>query len=691
MAQRLKVREFGTSIGGFNGATGNYITIGNVLNFLAGDNFSVFAWINPDRGIIGGTKAIASKKNNGGSSSGAAGWSLCSLGSGNPWNFVRFLAFDGTTSKDITGTIPLKNGWNFVGVTVNRAGNITLYINGVADTAAANGALGDLTNTEVLRFAADGAGNNKYSGSLDSIRIFSKELSAQEVANLYFIGALPAPGNLLGEWLFNEGAGTSALDTSPSGNNGAFTGTPVYSLGSPMHERLRVREFGTSLEARSANNSKVVFTDAETLHPANAITVAIWLKILTAQSQDVFSRAASVSDRVPLLNTVGTIRFALTLSGVNLNFTSTRILEVGRWYHVVCTYDSATGAGIIYVNGQVFATGTGTGTITNTGNWQLNTLNGSTYGDMRYDSLKMWSAAMAAGDVQELYLKGRTPHPGFVLDCNFNEGSGSVANDSSGYGNNGAITGATYSTDVVVKERTKITDATPRVRVRDFGTSLFAKSAGSVKTTLTTAFKVGALNAAGLTVSFWFKFDVATGQTLIRFNSQDDTLDNLRIAIEATRKLFIFATDTGGTGALVVKPTTLTPNNEWVNIAFTFIYDGANGNAEIFLNGISTGTGSRSAYAQRDSGNFKVAFSSTANESFDSVRVFNRILSAAEILALYQNGRVPNDALTSMQLEWLFNEGSGTVANDNTQYGNTGTISSAAYSTDVPGTLRQAS
>jgi len=36
------------------------------------------------------------------------------------------------------------------------------------------------------------------------------------------------------------------------------------------------------------------------------------------------------------------------------------------------------------------------------------------------------------------------PHPGLVGWWSFNEGSGTVAGDSSGYGNNGTIYGATW-------------------------------------------------------------------------------------------------------------------------------------------------------------------------------------------------------------------------------------------------------
>ena len=83
-----------------------------------------------------------------------------------------------------------------------------------------------------IGFAPNNAGMD---GIIDEPRIWNRALSATEIASMYFNNIVPRDG-LVGEWLFNEGSGTTALDTSGNGNNGTITGA-TYTLDVPLQER----------------------------------------------------------------------------------------------------------------------------------------------------------------------------------------------------------------------------------------------------------------------------------------------------------------------------------------------------------------------------------------------------------------------------------------------------------------------
>jgi hypothetical protein len=222
---------------------------------------------------------------------------------------------------------------------------------------------------------------------------------------------------------------------------------------------------------------------------------------------------------------------------------------------------------------------------------------------------------------------------------------------------------------------------TDRIAIRDMGTALTSdSSASTVKTTSASNLYPTVLNPDGISNIFWFKYSEATGQTLTRFNDKDDTVDNLRINLETgTNKLFVWAVDTGGSGSVVYKTTQELNPGVWYRIGWTFQYSGTTGTAEIYVNGVLYGSGSKLSYAQRDSGNYKVAFTNTLM-TFDSTQVYDRVLTSQEFADDYVNAITP----TNPSLEWLFDEASGSTALDTSGNSNDGTISGAVYTSEVP-------
>ena len=136
----------------------------------------------------------------------------------------------------------LTNTWYHVAVTYDgtlaSAGRVHVYVNGVLDKTAGE------TSASIPNYASDlafgklvGNPTSYFAGSLGDVRIYNRALSAAEVSDLYTATTLPpAPspvtptGNGVAYWKFDEGSGTTAADSSGSGNTGTVNG-PSWTSG----------------------------------------------------------------------------------------------------------------------------------------------------------------------------------------------------------------------------------------------------------------------------------------------------------------------------------------------------------------------------------------------------------------------------------------------------------------------------
>ena len=78
--------------------------------------------------------------------------------------------------------------------------------------------------------------NSAYAnGHIDEVAIFNSELSASDIANIYNSGVpadLSGFSSLVSWWRFEEGSGTTAIDSGTGGNNGSIDGA-TYSTDVP--------------------------------------------------------------------------------------------------------------------------------------------------------------------------------------------------------------------------------------------------------------------------------------------------------------------------------------------------------------------------------------------------------------------------------------------------------------------------
>jgi hypothetical protein len=141
-----------------------------------------------------------------------------------------------STTPDITGVTYADNQWHHVvGIFDNASKIATTYFDGVLKTTQSGITAGPLSGTNALYIGDRGAGaSNFFTGSLDEIRIYNRNLSADEVAKLYRTTAPDNPDTgLVGYWPFNgpDISGTTAYDRSGKGGNGTLGNGPTKTIG----------------------------------------------------------------------------------------------------------------------------------------------------------------------------------------------------------------------------------------------------------------------------------------------------------------------------------------------------------------------------------------------------------------------------------------------------------------------------
>lgn len=231
----------------------------------------------------------------------------------------------------------------------------------------------------------------------------------------------------------------------------------------------------------------------------------------------------------------------------------------------------------------------------------------------------------------------------------------------------------------------------PRQVVRDFRTCLNTGNfAGSVSCG-DLGFGASANLTPAVTYSTWVKFNnfqtsspfistlvgVENGGTsnVLLLRAGDGTAPN-------NNKINFVGNFFGGAGIITCSSTTTLITGLWYHIVSTFDNTGL----YIYINGALDKTVANSTITSVSAaGTCFISLSNAGtdrqmNGLIDDTRVYKRRLSATEITNFYYGVEPANTSLTAW---YKLDEGSGTTATDSSGNANTGTITSATYSTDV--------
>lgn len=141
------------------------------------------------------------------------------------------------------------------------------------------------------------------------------------------------------------------------------------------------------------------------------------------------------------------------IGGSYRNVYSDEIVKENTWYHIAMTYDGSILK--LYINGEMQSNPVQiSGTIKYSSyNMMIGANNGASvveYFDGVIDEVRIWNKALTQEEInlyKDRVLKG--DESGLVGYWRFEEGSGTVANDSSSYGNHGTIYNSLWVQDTV--------------------------------------------------------------------------------------------------------------------------------------------------------------------------------------------------------------------------------------------------
>jgi hypothetical protein len=422
---------------------------------------------------------------------------------------------------------------------------------------------------------------------------------------------------LVGYWDMNEGTGTSVFDRSGAGKTGTLVNGAAWVDG----------KFGKAVSFDGSNDYIDLSTVSAQVIP---ITFSFWAKPATASPVGILDTAPSVAN--PLRNwPAGSIEWYNANPSVSLNLTA------NEWAHLSFVYTHDGNRHLAYYkNGVLQANATGdTDTSLAWTTFTLGNINGGAAGSYSglLDDFRIYSRALSANEISRMYQQGVAKRAsvnttGLVGWWRFNEGSGTLARDDSGKGNNGTLTsGPTWTTG-------KFGNGLSFDGVDDYvaignPASLQISGAGSA-VTLSSWVYVASRPAAG---------DYAIiGKGYESANQNEWRMTMLG---QASADPVVFFRTVAATGRSHKTNSTL-PLGQWVHVVSTCLYgDSA---PKIYFNGVEQALtlddGTASTYnfpsssndvsIGRDSNN-----SSRFNGRIDDVRVYNRALSATEVATLY--------------------------------------------------------
>jgi hypothetical protein len=373
-----------------------------------------------------------------------------------------------------------RNTWYFYVGTYDGA-NIRLFLDGKLD--AVSGSLsGGLTNTGTTWDIGQRGGAAFFKGRMARQFFMDRALSEEEIYGMYISKITPNDSSLKGYWKLDENTGTTAVDSSGNGNDGVIT-SGIYVTSVPFttrttaSNRIAVRDMGTALRfdgagLTSENGDFVSISNASlpgTLFNQTSFSMGCWYRIDglasvgPANAQHIMGKYAGGAPEFNLIYAAS----SRNIRAFTRSTTQSATVEVPQpiasgWYHAIMVVDYPNLTNTLYVNGVAVAQGlcvTGDtsatqaftiGKASTSGETTARPVNGI------IDEPRIWSRALTAQEVSDLYLNNIVPREGLVAEYLFNEATGTTATDSSGNGNNGTISGATYTTDVAIIPREEV-------------------------------------------------------------------------------------------------------------------------------------------------------------------------------------------------------------------------------------------
>jgi len=609
--------EIGSAAGYFNG-TDNSLTIGTQPVYEFTGPFTVSLWIKPASLEVAGIFARENFKNNGNN-----GYLLALYPSDPKFSLE---ANDGKEIASADGSGVGVGVWTLL-TTVYDGTNLSVYVNGTLSKQVASGFTPPANNGSLVFGMPEQGGLYAFNGSLEDIRVYSRALSASEITFLYNAD-ISTPNS------------PTDLQTYPGSTQMGLTWNTPSKGATVTDYTVNYRKSGTSTWTVFTHNPSVVNEQVVTglmngtsydfeVIPVNAFGKGTASNIVTARPT-----------ATPTAITVSvTPNKTSTTSGTNIIFTAT----VTNALNPSVTWSAQLGT-ITPEGLYTAAPNMGSSTLTDT------------------------ITATSIQDPTKYATANITVSSGLVGWWPLDEGTGPVAHDISGQGNNGTWGGTPSSSNGTYYTTGEIGSAVGYFNGTDnsltIGTQPVYEFTGPF--TVSLWIKPASLEVAGIFARENFKNNGNNGYLLALYPSDP------KFSLEANDGKEIASADGSGVGVGV-----------WTLL--TTVYDGTN--LSVYVNGTLSKQVASGFTPPANNGSLVFGMPEQGglyafNGSLEDIRVYSRALSASEIYSHYNTDvGTPNSATdlqtypgsTQMGLSWNTPSKGATVTDYTVNYRKSGT------------------
>ena len=469
-------------------------------------------------------------------------------------------------------------------------------------------------------------------------------------------GRTPPVPTPVARWAFDDGSGTTAVDSSGNGHDATLGTGTSWITGNVGAKAMRMNGTASALATVSG---PVVDT-------ATSFTVSAWVNLSNLNGYQTFVSisGASVSGfYLGLRGDTGTLSFARLNSdatGGAVVAAADSAPTTNTWYHIVGVNDAAAGTIALFVDGQLVSTATYTAGWHANGNTlighgfyggnQVDYVNGAV------DEVSMYASALSAEQIAAL------DHPG---DYTLDEGAGATSVDVSGHGNTLNLnTGAGW-----------VAGHTGSGALSFAGTSDGNASAATPVVDTTQPFSVSA----------WVKLSSLSGfQTFASIDGTNTSGFYLQLRGDTGRFAFTRLRTDSNSATVYHADATATPTiGTWYNLLG--VNDVASGQVRLYVNGVLQSSASApfswkaTGATVIGGGKFNGGRVDFVNGQIDDVRFYNSPLSAeaaavvpyigADVQSFINVAAATTGITVSSDLSGLFMEdinygGEGGVYND---------------------------
>jgi fibronectin type 3 domain-containing protein len=202
------------------------------------------------------------------------------------------------------------------------------------------------------------------------------------------------------DYSFEEGTGTTALDSSGNGNNGTLSGSVSYAAGIPVAGQptggLDLTSGGVSI----GNPSDLNFT--------GAITLSAWINpTSSAGTQGIIEHGYTQNPDAEVFLRINGGTYQVGSWNGNNSYVSGTMpsSDLNTWVYLTGVYDPSQSKWLIYRDGALLASSgtTSQGAVTVNGNWTLGESDNSRYFTGGLDEVSIYNTALSASAVAKLY------------------------------------------------------------------------------------------------------------------------------------------------------------------------------------------------------------------------------------------------------------------------------------------------